>query len=447
MMNRRLIYCILSGALTASLLAGCSKDVPKQQNDAVEPCSIMLEVKGKTDTRTRTPVEDPDDTSKKGKQHVTRIQLYIYEQDAAGTDFTCVASEDVKWTHLQGAMDGLETRKQGYTTVYQDYKDGVDYRFVAMGFDDTFTGPVTAPVFEGNNSVAAYGKPDAVAKVGDKLSAGMFSLQAEAEVSLIARSELYAGARTFTKAELKNGTASKTPIELKRRVAGVLGYFKNLPGKIENRDVAKVVLRLYESQNTQVGFLPILPVGVVRPEDVTDDDYIDYVDSPYKDKGNEDGKVIASYQVPVTGPEATFSLPAYMLPIRASAVKDECTMELVILDAMGLDLAKRRVLYTPEVPATRNGTGIIGDGKNVRMQYPVRANQFYRIGTFKEPIDLSGQSSDIYIYIDPVWDEYYGGTLDGTGNGGIDIDKEWGSHDGGSIDVPVKPKTLSGIVL
>lgn len=447
MMNRRLIYCILSGALTASLLAGCSKDVPKQQNDAVEPCSIMLEVKGKTDTRTRTPVEDPDDTSKKGKQHVTRIQLYIYEQDAAGTDFTCVASEDVKWTHLQGAMDGLETRKQGYTTVYQDYKDGVDYRFVAMGFDDTFTGPVTAPVFEGNNSVAAYGKPDAVAKVGDKLSAGMFSLQAVAEVSLIARSELYAGARTFTRADLKNGTASKTPIELKRRVAGVLGYFKNLPGKIENRDVAKVVLRLYESQNTQVGFLPILPVGVVRPEDVTDDDYIDYVDSPYKDKGNEDGKVIASYQVPVTGPEATFSLPAYMLPMRASAVKDVCTMELVILDAQGQDLAKRRVLYIPQNPATRNGTGIIGDGKNARMQYPVRANQFYRIGTFKEPIDLSGQSSDIYIYIDPVWDEYYGGTLDGTGNGGIDIDKEWGSHDGGSIDVPVKPKTLSGIVL
>lgn len=447
MMNRRLIYCILSGALTASLLAGCSKDVPKQQNDAVEPCSIMLEVKGKTDTRTRTPVEDPDDTSKKGKQHVTRIQLYIYEQDAAGTDFTCVASEDVKWTHLQGAMDGLETRKQGYTTVYQDYKDGVDYRFVAMGFDDTFTGPVTAPVFEGNNSVAAYGKPDAVAKVGDKLSAGMFSLQAVAEVSLIARSELYAGARTFTRADLKNGTASKTPIELKRRVAGVLGYFKNLPGKIENRDVAKVVLRLYESQNTQVGFLPILPVGVVRPEDVTDDDYIDYVDSPYKDKGNEDGKVIASYQVPVTGPEATFSLPAYMLPMRASTVKDVCTMELVISDAQGQDLAKRRVLYIPQNPATRNGTGIIGDGKNARMQYPVRANQFYRIGTFKEPIDLSGQSSDIYIYIDPVWDEYYGGTLDGTGNGGIDIDKEWGSHDGGSIDVPVKPKTLSGIVL
>lgn len=437
--KRIILYSILSGTLTASLLAGCAKDTPVQQDDAGLPCSIVLEVKGKTETQTRTPVQDPDDATKKGKQHVTRIQLYIYEKDAIGTDFTCVASEDVKWTHLQGAMDGLETKKQGYTTVYQNYKDGVDYRFVAMGFDDTFTGPVTVPVFEGKNSVAAYGHPETVAKVGEKLSAGKFSLQAGAGISLISQSELYAGARTFTKAELKNGTASKTPIELKRRVAGVLGYFKNLPEQIENRTVAKVVLRLYESQNTQVGFLPLLPVGVERPEDVTDEEYIDYIVSPYKDKENEGGKIIASYQVPLTAPEATFSLSAYMLPMRASTVKDVCTMELVILDAQGQDLAKRRVLYIPQNPATRNGTGIIGDGKNARMQYPVRANQFYRIGTFKEPIDLSGQTSNIYIYIDPVWDEYYGGTLDGNGNGGIDIDKEWGSHDGGSIIESVKP--------
>ena len=60
------------------------------------------------------------------------------------------------------------------------------------------------------------------------------------------------------------------------------------------------------------------------------------------------------------------------------------------------------------------------------------------MGTKTNPIDLSGESNDIYIYIDPMWDEYYGGTLEGTNNG-IGIDKEWGSHNGGTLDETTKP--------
>ena len=306
-----------------------------------------------------------------------------------------------------------------------------------MGFDDTFSGTIDNPVFDGNNSVAAYGHPGNIAAKGEKLSAGNFSLQPGAPVSLIGQSELFAGTQVFTRQQLENGSAAKAPIEMKRRVAGILGYFKNLPVSIDNKEVSKVVLRLYDSQNTKVSFLPLIPEGNMLPEDVADDKYLDYVISPYT--GDKDGRHIALYQVPSAGPDSTFSLSAYILPAPAPVNKDVCTMELVLMDASGADLAIRRVLYNPQTttPVTRNGTGIIGDGKDAKLQYPVRANHFYRIGTNKNPIDLSGQNSDIYVFVDDVWDEYYGGTLDGSGNGGIDIDNAWGSHDGGSLAAAV----------
>ncbi len=431
-------FPLIWSALLLIGIVGCSKSEPTVPVGE-SPYTLAIAVQGEASLQTRTSVFDPDDQTLKGRQHVTRVQLYIYEDD--GTDYTCVASEDVKWTHLQGTDQGLETREQGYTTIYQGYQDGKNYRFVAMGFDDTYTGTIDNPTFKNENSVAAYGAPDKQAIVrtettaGAKLSEGKFSLQTGATESLMNKSELFAGAQTFTKADLKNGTASRTPIVLNRRVAGVMGYFKGLPDQIENTAVAKVVLRLYKAQNTAVKFLPVLPAGYKDSKLVPDAEYIDYITT---DNGNE--RIIATY-TPKTAGEP-FNLSAYLLPIAASANKDICTLELAVQDADGKDLAVRRVLYTPTVqqqPGTRNGTGIIGgDEKNARMQYPIRANQFYRLGSKDKPIDLSGQSNDIYIYIDPVWDEYYGGTLEGTNNG-IGIDKEWGSHDGGALDETTKP--------
>lgn len=274
-------------------ITGCSKG--DSVNPAGEqPYTLTIAVQEKSSLQTRTSVFDPDDNTLKGRQHVTRIQLYVYEQDDSGTDYTCVATEDVKWEHLQGAMDGLETKKQKYNTQYQGYKEGMKYRFVAMGYDDTYSGSSDTPTFDNANSVAAYGDPATQAAEGDKLSAGTFSLQGGADISLINQSELFAGAQTFTKTELKNGTAVRKPIELNRRVAGVLGYFKGLPEKIENTAVAKVILRLYAAQNTKVNFLPVLPTGYVDSKSVPDAEYTDYITSPYHE-ADKDGHIIATY--------------------------------------------------------------------------------------------------------------------------------------------------------
>lgn len=414
--------------IALSLLAiGCTNG--DDGATATEQCKIAIAVDAAT-TTTRTAVDEPDDKLN-GKQHVTRVQIYIYEK--SDDDFTCVTNEDIGWHHLEGAADGLDTRRQQYVTLYQDYKDDTEYRFLAIGFDDTFTGDATLPTFNNANSVEAYGNPSNIAKEGDKLSEGMFALQEGKDVSLIARSEIFAGAKTFTKAQLKDGTAANTFIELYRRVAGVKGYFKSLPKTIEGKTVAKVELRLYDGQNTKAYFLPLLPDGYSTAKDVSDDEYIDYVTSP---STGDNGSVIASY---TASDEATFILSAYMLPSKGSTSEDNpgvSTLALYLVDADGNELTSRHIVYR-ESSQTRSGTGIIDEpdetGDSPYYHYPIRANQFYRIGSKDVPIDLSGSSSVIYIDIDPVWDEYYGGAMDNTTSGGINIDKTWGEHNGGAI--------------
>lgn len=432
-------YLYLTGYLLAVLTGSCSSsEEPTDSGKTDKAYTIALAVNGTAVLTGRTTVTEPDENNR-GKQHVTRVQLYIYEQDATDNDFTCVSSEDVKWTHLTGALNGLDTREQGYTTQFQSYKDNTDYKFLAMGFDDTYTGSADNPTYNNANSVAAYGRPDAIANIGDKLSNGYFALQSGADIKLIATSELFAGARTFTKTQLEDGTAQKMPIDLYRRVAGIMGWFKGLPTTIDGKTVNKVVLRLYDGQNTQVAFLPVLPDGYTDPAKVPDDEYRDFKTSP----GTEaESNILASYTVDAKD-NGSFSLSGYVLPAAASTQLGQSTLELAMLDTNGNELAKRHVLYksTDDKTTTRSGTGIIDDpvdtGDSPYYHYPLRTNNFYRMGTREAPVDLSGSTTTIYIEIDPVWDEYYGGAMDNQNvpsGGTIGIDKEWGEHEGGKLD-------------
>ena len=133
-------------------------------------------------------------------------------------------------------------------------------------------------------------------------------------------------------------------------------------------------------------------------------------------------------------------MSAYMLPSAASELKGQSTLELVFISENGNELARRRILYRPDKKTvSRSDTGIIDpsdeEEDNNAFHYPIRANNFYRMGEQKNPIDLSGQTSYIYIEIDPVWDEYYGGAMDNENvPPGLGIDKDWGEHIGGKLD-------------
>ena len=238
--------------------------------------------------------------------------------------------------------------------------------------------------------------------------------------------------------DIRSGAAAKRPIVLKRRVAGIAGYFRGVPQSINGYAVKKVELRLYTRQNRRIYFLPQYDANKYDdPSKVPDNQYEDYIASGDKGGGKS---VIATYELKANAsPADKFTLSAYSLPITPSPNKGVSTLELVIKGENDKELTVRKIIYLSAVRKnTRSGTGIIDkpttDGDNPAMHYPLRANNFYRIGSNSKPIDLSGGTGYIYVEIDPVWDEYYGGSLDdNTPNNGTTIDNEWGQHPGGNL--------------
>lgn len=428
-----------SSLLAVMLPAGCAdrEDPFADGQLADEPVAVSLWVTDVGRTTSRTSVETPDFQTKRGKQHVTRVQLYIYQELEQG-GYSLKASEDVNWPHWQGALEGLPTREQKYMTRFQTYEVNGRYLFFAVGFDDTYSLDADGkpqyvngkPVYTGENSVKAFGQPDQIAKQDDLFDNGCFALQSQVPVNVLNHSELFAGGQVYTYDALKGG--KNAAINLYRRVAGVEGFFKNVPA-----GVAKVELRLYQGQNTEVPFLPVLPGGYTESSLVPDKLYQDYRLSSSTEKG---GNVLAAYSLTGKEPDGKWTLSAYLLPSQPCTDKDQTTLQLALLDAQGKVFNTRRILYKPAVQTaeSRNGTGIIGPSdENSHTHYPIRANHYYCIGNSENYIDLSG-NSEIYLTIDPVWDEYYGGAMDNDFNGS-GIDKGWGDHDGGNLDEPLKP--------
>lgn len=424
--------------LLALLFGGCADQeaLPTEGADGTA-CTLNIAVEGSSTLNSRTPVVDPLDNGV-GKQHVTRVQLYIYQSTQNG-DFQCVANEAIPWKHVEGAMNGLNTREQTFMPKFKAFDPEAKYLFLAMGFDDTYTGTADNPKWQGLNSVLAFGEPDKITGVNTLLSdKDYFELKSGIQECKINHSELFAGSEIYTLSDIRSGAAAKRPIVLKRRVAGIAGYFRGVPKSINGKAVKKVELRLYTRQNRRIYFLPQYDANKYDdPSKVPDNQYEDYVDSGDKGGGKS---VIATYELGANAsPADKFTLSAYSLPITPSPNKGVSTLELVIKCENDKELTVRKIIYLSAVRKnTRSGTGIIDkpttDGDNLAMHYPLRANNFYRIGSNSKPIDLSGGTGYIYVEIDPVWDEYYGGSLDdNTPNNGTTIDNEWGQHPGGNL--------------
>ena len=200
-------------AVGAMLLAACSNDdtVPLSGEDVVQPGSaITLTVNSGGDglnTRAGRPVN-----SSEAANNVTVVRLYIY--NPSGTDVTNAAlaagtQNPVLWTagpsdsatpgdNPNPAHKASQTVKLNklatngvYTVVAYGYNTALDYNITAgTSADDSFTAALPAATNE---------------------------------------SELFAGKATFNviNGNIQAGTSSE--VELRRHVAGLLGYFKNVP--------------------------------------------------------------------------------------------------------------------------------------------------------------------------------------------------------------------------
>lgn len=325
-------------------------------------------------------------------QHVEKVYLYIFDgtTDAA----TYKSCKELSWP-----TPG-EVNYKGITRRYSMTLASGNYTFLAIGLDD--------------KAGATYNLPAAIAE-GSTLADAKATLASGKTKEDIAQSELFAGHVT---ASIKESGNDPVTITLYRRVAGVMGWFKNVPA-----NVAKIQISLYAGQNKQ-GYLIKQAEGTEDPSGITNpNNFKDFITAPIS--AEEESKILVSINVPAgTTAEQVLSGGSYVLPAAAPIkiepdydtypdedprVGTEYTLRVELIGADGTTIKNQRVkmregddLYIPDF--WDGGSGIVGLDPGGPFRFPIVANRFYGIGTALAPIDLGGGGEDIVITVNPIWE-------------------------------------------
>lgn len=363
MRNLRIKRYVYSSFLASALLmGGCQTDESidewaeaGQQPDNIGNVTLFLSVAGELATRTILPGSE-------NMQHVTYVQLYIF--DGTDDNALCVASENIGWSAYFGNNPPTVTSTMKYRVKYEGLTNGKPYTFLAVGLD--------------NQSGATYGYPAAI-QTGSSVLSGAIATLSGSEVSTwtsIRQSELFAGATVLTPSSY--GTQGN--VDLWRRVAGVMGWFTNVPVQISGTDVSAIRITLYTQQNKKVPLLQRSQTPIFK----------DYINSPLT--SGTDGRILVEIPIPVgTTASTVLSKGSYVLPVPAPAPIDanDYTLRVEIVDGSGNILHTSRVMLSDSDDtnsSTGNGTGIIDPESAYR--FPIVANRFYGIGAEDIPIDL-----------------------------------------------------------
>ena len=207
-MNKIKTFMLL--ALTALAVASCSKDDLPGSSGNVTPegRGIYLSFSDGADTRSTLQSSEVD------YHDVKAVYLYVFE----GTDGSATCVYDHNDLNVQWDSKGDISQKQWISV---DLKDNVKYTFLAVGVDD--------------KADEVYGVP---ASFKDKsLSEVVAAYTGKGQM---ATAQLFAG---YEEATVTDGKAT-VEITLRRKVAGVLAYLKNIPYKVEDTQVTDLKIKL-----------------------------------------------------------------------------------------------------------------------------------------------------------------------------------------------------------
>lgn len=372
------------------LLVACSPDdtiVPEAGKEG----NITFTFTTESGAKTKTVLENSASTSD-GKQHVSTVYLYVF--DASGT---CTRVDNVPWPD----PSSVEVNYQTVSRIYSTTLPAGDYTFLAVGLDDA--------------SGTTYNLPDAIT-VGSSLTNATVMLATGKTKEDIATSELFAGS---LKATLKESLNTPVTINLYRRVAGVMGWFTNIPA-----DISKIQISLYTGQNEQ-GYLLKQAEGTEEPTGIKNpNNFKDYITSSGT---SEQDKILVSINVSDgTVTDGVFSGGSFALPAAAPTkiepnvdaypdeddpkVGTEYTLSVELIGVDGTTIKTQRAkmkegddLYIPELPELGEGSGASGIDLSGPYRFPIVANHFYSIGTKDVPVDLGG-GDDIVITVNPMWE-------------------------------------------
>lgn len=453
-------------------MAACSKD--KVGTSADEDGSNMLRlnitVQPSQQNSSRTPVVEPDDDMLGAKHHVSYVKLYVINDNESSVDYqNILLTKPFVWDQYSS-----ETQQNGYDTHtmtveidLSQYASLEKLRIIAIGLDATDVTDLENP--SGNSADAySYDPVDyfyniavGTSSFGDETS--------QTSINPIPRSEFYAGCSvSFSPSDVTGKGKPGIEVILNRRVAGFVGYFKDIPENVKYIGIGsghigksfQTSLPILSKEQLGIDKESILnkwpgaeegylPIGMASLFDdmifvpVNDDSQ---AEQQLKARGGgsgivsdgeknpdpeliENGKIMG-FMPPMTINVADYGENTSTLMLNLYGEKDEYSKYPLI---KSVKIILESSVYPDQ--GSRAGTGIIEDGgdRDLKYQYPIRANEIYRIGTKDNPISLDGSVSYVTVQIDEVWDEYYGGSMNGDEQDGIGIDTEWGDHPAGEI--------------
>lgn len=355
-----------TGILLFMLAACSSEEEVSPVSPDPETGTVSLTLTAESGVKTRTSiVENP------GKQHVSLIDLYIFT--IQGTDTLYHSQKNnLRWPDFS---TGSEWHKETYQLTLPV---NAKYALLAVGKDNASKTTYTI----GPKEVEITHLKDFKAT----LTTGKTKED-------IAQSEFFAG--WHETGVIKSSENTPIIIELYRRVAGVLGYFKNVPA-----DVQTIQVLLYENQNTDITLRK--PTHDNKAEDN------DFGTKATGSTGNHIllniDKTIDTYTyTDASGTElAAVRKGAYVLPKQApSASGVTHTLKVITLDAAQNIIKKYNVIIQSATDGSTGNDIPVAEA----TKFPLYANRMYSIGTEKEPVDLDpGTGDDIYITIDPMWE-------------------------------------------
>lgn len=368
-MNLKLSNTIKGMLLFLACLAtaGCGQeDMPTPDTPDDSRPQVVLTFSASPGLTTRTQLPGPEYL-----QHVQTMHLYIF--NGTGDNAPCVAYEEVDWTGL-AAPEGKPGVSKNHKVQYKDFVVGQPYTFIAVGLDDC--------------SGATYGLPGAIQVDQTTLATAKAVLASGKTRNDIAVSELFGGSLELTPVAAGQITGT---IKLDRRVAGVFGYFKNIPTTVDDQKVASLRIELYKPQNKSIWLTakPTKEEDVIMEPIANDEDSKILVEIPLTEENTAKDKVI--------------SKGSYVLPMKApTETEAPATLLVTLADANGVVLQSRKVKYKLDdtISDTSGGTGIITVTKDL-YRFAINANWFYQIGPVNWPEEEDG---NIVITVNPDWD-------------------------------------------
>ncbi len=373
---RKIVALCLS--LLAGVCAGCSDydadfDPVRKHSEG----DIILRIG--TGTRTRTQLKGSYNLN-----HVGQVYAILYEGTGDGATYVC--HKDLNWSPKDSLDhdEGVVQEKVYELEVPPTLKSGSECTLLCVGLDDA-SGVTYSLKLDTDNS------PSFCAE-GRLLSDAKAIL---AENQSMTKAELFAGWETFTY-QRKDTTAVE--VELTRRVSGAYAYLKDIPVKIDGKEVKSIQLVLGNLPNTQIGLTrKERTADDMLPDDfgsvATTDESAKILDKLTLEYIAEANTAINLYDIKEDYTDKlnlrsnTLLLSAYLLPMKAGT---ESTLAIELLDGSG-GLIKSFPAQWNNVPAT---AGTV-------TEYPIYPNYVYHVGTRSadsdRPASLAGDRIELAV--------------------------------------------------